>query len=125
MVSFNQVIFAGNVGREPELQTTDSGKQYARFSMAVDSFSAGKEEKDTPMWLNIVAWSQLAEQVSKVVKKGSLVLVSGRLAVRSYTGNDNKERTSVEVIANVVQVLPMPESKRSSQQLDEDELDVA
>src|SRR5438067_1143285 len=87
MISFNQVTFAGNVGRESELQQTDNGNTYARFSLAVDS-SFTKDEP--PMWLTVTAWGKLAEQVSKLVKKGSLVLVSGRLAIRSYTDKESK-----------------------------------
>ena len=113
MVSFNQVIFAGNVGRESELRKTEEGTSVARFSLAVDTFS-GKDEDKAPMWLTVVCWRQLAEQVSKIVKKGSLVLVSGRLSVRSYTDKEQKERTAVEVIASTVQVLPMPSAKESA-----------
>src|SRR5437764_10195966 len=117
MVSFNQVTFAGNVGRESELQQTDNGNTYARFSLAVDS-SFTKDEP--PMWLTVTAWGKLAEQVSKLVKKGSLVLVSGRLAVRSYSDKEGKERTSVDVTANTVEVLPRPE-KAHSQVSEEEE----
>jgi single-strand DNA-binding protein len=58
------------------------------------------------MWLTVVAWRNLSGQVEKVVKKGSLVLVSGRLAVRAYTDKAGTKRTSVEVIAQSIQVLP-------------------
>jgi single-strand DNA-binding protein len=120
-ISFNLVTFIGNVGRDSDLQETPSGSTHARFSLAVDSFS-GKEKE--AMWLSVSAWGNLAEQVSKVVKKGSTVLVSGRLAVRTFTGKDQKEHTTVEVIANVVQVLRYPGAKedRDPEPMEEEEL---
>ena len=108
----NQVTFIGNVGREAELQTSTNDKLHSRFSLAVDTFS-GKEKE--AMWLSISAWGSLAEQVSKVVKKGSLVLVNGRLSVRTYTDKEQTQRTAVEVIANTVQVLAQAEAKAKSQ----------
>ncbi len=108
MISFNNCVFVGNVGRTPELQKTDEGTSYARFSLAVDQY-AGKDEagktKDSAMWLNIVAWRGLSESVAKVVRKGSLVLVNGKLSIRPYTDKEGVEKTSVEIIANAVQIL--------------------
>ncbi len=120
MISFNQVTFAGNVGKESEVHTTETGKTYTRFSLAVDSFA----KDEAPMWLTVTAWGKLAEQVSKLVKKGSLVLVSGRLAVRTYSDKEGKERTSVDVIAHTVEVLPRPE-KANSQVTEPDEAQAA
>jgi single-strand DNA-binding protein len=67
------------------------------------------------MWLTVVAWDKLASRVSEVVKKGSLVLVAGRLSVRSYTDKNNVEKQAVEVTAHTVQALPKPNGKAKSQ----------
>ncbi len=108
MISFNQVVLVGNVGRDPEQRATPEGTPVTSFPLAVDSY-AGKDEsgktKESVMWVNIVAWRTLAESVAKIVKKGRLVLVSGKLSVRKYTGKNNAEKTAVEVIASAVQLL--------------------
>ena len=105
MVSFNQCVFVGNVGPAPEVKKATDGSSYVRFRLAVET-DFRKDSEEPPMWLTVVAWRNLAEQVGKVVTKGSLVLVSGRLAVRNYTDKENSERTSVEVTAQTVQVMP-------------------
>jgi single stranded DNA-binding protein len=60
---------------------------------------------DEPLWLTIVAWRNLATQVEKYVKKGSQVLVSGRLSVDTYTDKDNRKQTGIEIVALDVRFL--------------------
>jgi single-strand DNA-binding protein len=103
MMSFNQCVFVGNAGNDPEARKTDEGVSVVKFSLAVNKFS---KEKEQPMWLTVRCWRELADQIEKVVHKGSPVLVSGKLDVHKYTDKTNVERTSVEVIAHTVQVLP-------------------
>jgi single-strand DNA-binding protein len=104
MKSFNHVVLVGNVGREPTLRTVTTEEneevKMCQFSLAVD---AGKD-KET-LWLSVVAWRRLAEQVKTYVHTGDLVLVEGKLSVRAYTDNDSRERTAVEVIAGDVRFL--------------------
>ena len=119
MVTFNQVTFVGNVGSDVDMHTAGTGKNYTRFRLAVDSFSS-KDNDTPPLWLSVVAWDKLAEQVEKVVRKGSLVLVSGRLAISTYTDKEQKERTSVDVIAHTVQALSLSNKKAESQVSDEE-----
>ena len=99
MAGFNYCVFVGRVGKDPQLQQTNEGVSYCRFRLAVDQ---GNEE---PMWLSVVAWRTLATQVEKYVKKGSLVLVSGRLSVDTYTDKQNQKQTGVEIIALDVRFL--------------------
>jgi single-strand DNA-binding protein len=105
MKSFNHVVLVGNVGREPTLRTVTTEKdeevKVCQFSLAVD---AGKD-KDNTLWLSVVAWRKLAEQVKTYVHKGDLVLVEGKLSVRAYTDHDSRERTAVEVIAGDIRFL--------------------
>ncbi len=103
MIAFNHVVFLGNVGTEPEAKKTANGVSVVKFTLAVNTFAKGKEQA---MWLSVQCWRELAGQMQKVVRKGSLVLVSGSLDVHKYTGKDRVERTAVEVIAHTVQVLP-------------------
>ncbi len=100
MKSFNQLTAVGHVGREPQERTVNEDVKVSSFSLAIDE---GKDKE--PLWLTVVAWRKLAEQVKTYVKKGDLVLVSGKLSVRSYTDKQNVERTAVEVIASDIRFL--------------------
>src|SRR5947207_2820425 len=108
MISFNQVIFVGNVGTTTEKQKTTEGTPVSRFQLAIHTY-AGKDEngkaKEDAMWVSVNCWRDLGERVQKFVTKGALVLVSGRLAIRKYTDKQNQEQTSVEVVASTVELL--------------------
>ena len=100
MASFNQVSFIGRLGKDPELTVTPSGKPVTKFSLAVDQ---GKDQK--PMWLNVTAWEKLAEIVEKYALKGMQVFVQGKLMIRSYDDKQGVKRQSIDIVANVVQIL--------------------
>ncbi len=113
MAGFNHVVMVGRVGVEPQLNQTNEGVSYCRFRLAVDQ---GKEE---PMWLSVVAWRQLATQVERFVKKGSLVLIAGRLSVDTYTDKQNQKQTGVEIVALDVRFLdqkPKAGTERQAEQ---------
>jgi len=82
MATLNQWMGIGHLGKDPVLDVTSDGKPYARFSLAVDQ---GKDRK--PMWLNIVCWDKLAEQMEKFLYKGAQVFVQGRLQISTYKDN--------------------------------------
>ncbi|SRR6266487_2210253 len=119
MSGFNQCIFVGRVGKDPELKQTNEGVSYCRFRLAVDS---GKEE---PLWLSVVAWRTLATQVEKYVKKGSLVLVSGRLSVDTYTDKQNQKQTGVEIVALDVRFLDQKPKEDTKAQAEQPSADAA
>ena len=125
MISYNSCVFIGNAGRAPEVRTTTDGTTIASFSLAVSTWSREAEGKGEPIWLRIVAFGKLAETVEKFVKKGSQVLVAGRLSLREYTTKDGKERTSVEIIAQSIEVQHMEKSKESEVNVDEVERQMA
>lgn len=123
MISFNQCVFVGNVGTVPELKKTKDDVSVCRFRLAVQDYASksAEGEKKEPLWLTVNAWRSLAEQVSTYVKKGSLVLVSGRLAVHTYTDKTNVERTEVEVIASEVRFLDQkPQTPEQTQEPQEE-----
>ncbi|MGI5970956.1 MAG: single-stranded DNA-binding protein [Oscillospiraceae bacterium] len=99
----NQVILMGRLTRDPELRRTGSGIAVASFTLAVDRDFASKEtgEKQTD-FIDIVAWRQTAEFVSKYFTKGQQVAVSGRLQIRDWQDKDGNKRRSAEVIADNV-----------------------
>ena len=120
-MSYNYCLFVGNAGRAPEIHTTNDRMTVASFSLAVSTWSREREGKGEPIWLRIVAFGKLAETVEKLVKKGSQVLVAGRLSVREYTTKDRKEKTVVEIIAQSIEVQHAEKSKESV--IDGDEVD--
>ena len=99
----NKIILIGNLTRDPELGTTQSGISYCRFSIAVNRrFSRENQEVD---YFNIVAWRGLAESCGKNLTKGRKVGITGPVQIRNYEGNDGQKRTSVEVTAEEVEFL--------------------
>jgi single-strand DNA-binding protein len=119
MAAFNHCVFVGRVGVDPQLNQTNEGVSYCRFRLAVDQ---GKEE---PMWLSVVAWRNLATQVEKFVKKGSLVLVSGRLSIDTYTDKQNHKQTGVEIVALDVRFLDQKPKPGTERHADEPSSDAA
>ena len=98
----NKIILMGRLTRDPELRRTQSGTAVTSFSLAVDrDFKSQSGEKETD-FIDIVAWRQTAEFVSKYFTKGSMVAVSGRLQMRDWTDRDGNKRTSAEVVADNV-----------------------
>lgn len=118
-MNYNFCMFVGNAGRAPEIRTTTDGMQVASFSLAVSTWSREREEKGEPIWLRIVAFGKLAETVEKFVKKGSQVLVAGRLSIREYTTKDGKEKTAVEIIAQSIEVQHGAKQQESNINIDE------
>ena len=108
----NKVIHMGRLTRDPELRHTQADIPVASFSLAVDrGFSRRDDSQQNVDFINIVAWRNTAEFVSKWFSKGQLVAVSGRLQVRSYKDRDGNNRTATEVVADEVF---FAESKRDS-----------
>lgn len=95
----NHIVIMGRLTRDPELRQTGSGVSFANFSVAVDrDFSKG-EEKETD-FIDCVAWRHTGEFVSKYFTRGSLIVVSGRLQVRSYTDKYGNNRRAAEIVAD-------------------------
>ena len=97
----NNVQLIGNLGKDPEVRTFDSGKKMATFSIATtDTYKNQKGEKvqDT-QWHNLVIWGKLADVAGKYLKKGSEVAVSGKLVHRNYetAGGEKKYITEINV----------------------------
>ena len=113
----NKIMLIGNLGRDPELNVTSDGIPVTKFSLAVSrntKSSTGEKEKETE-WFNIVAWRQLAEICERYLHKGSKVYIEGRLTQRKYTDREGIQRTSVEVIANDMQMLDSKAASSSSE----------
>lgn len=101
----NKVILVGNLTRDPELTTTNSGVSVCRFAIAVQRrFSNSEGERDVDFF-NIVVWRGAAENCAKFLKKGSKCGVSGRLQNSSYEAQDGSKRYTTEIIADEVEFL--------------------
>lgn len=98
----NHIIIMGRLTRDPEYRTTSSNLSVANFSVAVDRDLAGQSGEKETDFIDCVAWRKTAEFVTKYFTKGSLIVVSGRLQIRSWTDKEgNKRRTAEIVAANV------------------------
>ena len=98
--SVNKVILVGNLGREPEIRRTQSGKTVASFSVATSTRrGGGRDAQENTDWHRIVAWEQLAELCERLLRKGSKVYIEGRLQTREYTDRDGNNRRTTEVVA--------------------------
>ena len=102
MVSFNRVILAGNLTRDPELRFTGDGIPVCSFGLAVNRVFSKNEEVD---FFNVSAWRDLGERVANYKKKGDPVLVEGRLQYRTWEAQDGSKRSAVDVVADNVQFL--------------------
>ena len=102
MVSFNRVILAGNLTRDPELRFTNDGVPVCSFGLAVNRVRSRKEEGD---FFDISAWRELGETVANYKKKGEPILVEGRLQYRTWEAQDGSKRSKVDVVADNVQFL--------------------
>lgn len=95
----NKVQLIGNLGKAPDVRTTESGKKWARFSLATnESYRNTKGEKVTEtQWHNLVAWGKVAEIVEKYLEKGKEVAIEGKLVSRSYNDKDGNKKYITEV----------------------------
>ncbi len=109
----NRIFLIGNLGRDPEMSYTPSGKAVTKFTLAVNRVQRNREsgelQKETD-WFTIVAWERLAETCNSYLRKGSKVFIEGRMQSRKYTDKNGVERTIWDVIASDMQMLDSKEA---------------
>lgn len=103
----NKAFLTGNLTKDPELRTTQSGDAVCTFTIAVNRrhksrAQAGQQEAD---FFHITAWRQLGENAAKWLIKGKKVTVVGPVSCRTYQGNDGKTYASMEVTADDIEYL--------------------
>ena len=106
----NHIVLMGRLTRDVELRYTQSQIPVASFRIAVDRDFGRGDDRQTD-FIDVVAWRQTGEFVSKYFHKGSMIVVSGRLQMRDWTDRDGNKRTSAEVVADNVY---FGESRRDS-----------
>lgn len=94
----NHTIIMGRMTKDPELKKTPNGVSVTSFTLAVDR----DYEKDTTDFIDVVAWRNTAEFVSKYLGKGRMAVASGRLQIRKWTDKDGNERRTAEINADNV-----------------------
>ena len=98
----NRTILQGRLCSDPELRRTNSGTAVASFTVAVDrDFKSQSGEKE-PDFIDVVAWRNTAEFVSKYFSKGRMAVVEGRLQLRDWTDKNSNKRRSAEIVADNV-----------------------
>ena len=99
----NHIVLMGRLTRDPELRRTNNGTAVASFALAVDRDYADKESGEKGVdFIDIVAWRNTAEFVSKYFAKGRMAVVDGRLQIRQWTDKNGNKRYTAEVVANSV-----------------------
>ena len=110
----NKIIVMGRLTRDPELRRTQSGTPVASFTLAVDrDFKDQQTRERATDFIDIVAWRQTGEFVSRYFTKGRMAVVEGRLQGRSWTDKDGNTRRTLEVVADNVY---FGDSKREGEQ---------
>ena len=101
----NKVFLIGNLTRDPELSTTNSGISVCRISIAVSRRFANADGSRETDFFNVVAWRAIAENCAKYLKKGSKIAVMGTIQNRSYEGNDGTKRYTTDITAEEIEFL--------------------
>lgn len=103
----NRVTLIGNVGVDPEMKTTESGKKLTHFTIATnDGFKNSEGQKVTETtWHNVVAWNGLAETATKFLKKGNEVAVEGRIVYRTYEDKNGVTKNTTEIVLSDLALL--------------------
>jgi len=99
MASLNKVILIGNLTRDPELRYTPSGTALCKFGLAVNE---KYKDKESTVFVNIVAWAKTAELSSEYLSKGRSVCIDGRLSFSSWESESGEKRSKLEVTADRV-----------------------
>ena len=108
----NKVFLIGNLTKDPELSTTNSGINYSRFTLAVPK-RYRKDEEQEAEFINIITWRVQADNCQKYLKKGSKACVVGSLQTRNYEAQDGTKRYITEVVAEEVEFLSTKKSEES------------
>jgi single-strand DNA-binding protein len=103
----NKVMVIGNIGRDPEMRYTPSGKPVTSFSLASSRTwtTPDGERREETEWFNVVAWGNLAEICNQILSKSQQVYIEGRLQTRNWEDENGQRHFRTEVVANEMIVL--------------------
>jgi single-strand DNA-binding protein len=106
--SVNKVILVGNLGKDPEIRSIDTGIKVASFTLATSEIYTDKnsgEKKELTDWHDIVVWRGLADVVEKYLKKGMKVYIEGKIKKKSWQDKEGNTRYNTEIIADQLTIL--------------------
>ena len=109
-MSYNHVVLVGNLGQDPEIRNTPTGSKVASFTLATSEYS---KEGNKTEWHKIVVWNKTAEIAEKYLKKGSNILIEGRLQTKKWDDADGNKHSATEIIGNRLVFMGKKESKES------------
>lgn len=100
-LNLNKVVLAGRITADPELKQTPSGVSVLSFTIAVNRrFSRNEQGEQQTDFINMVAWRQTAEFISKYFRKGSAICVTGSIQTRKWQDNQGQNRYATEVVVD-------------------------
>jgi len=107
-MNFNKAIILGNVTKDPEVRALPSGQQVTNFSIATNRYYTATtgEKKEEAEFHNIVCFGKLADITSRYIKKGSLILIEGRIKTRTWMNQQGVKQYKTEIIAESMQMGP-------------------
>ena len=113
-MSYNKVIIEGNLGRDPETKTFDSGNTVCNFTVATTEtwYDNERNKQERTEWHTVNTWGKSAENCSKYLKKGSAVLLEGKLQTRKWQNKDGVNMYSTEINADRVVFIGGSKEKR-------------
>lgn len=106
-MTVNKVILVGNLGRDPELRTTNSGTPVCQISLATSERRKDRDGNwsDHTEWHRVVAFGRSAENVARFCRKGKQIYVEGRISTREWQDKDGNRRWTTEVVADNIRFL--------------------
>ena len=108
----NRIILIGNLTRDPEPGTTQSGVSFTRFTIAVNRTFANAAGERLADYFDVIAWRTVGELCAKQLYKGNKVGITGKVQRRQYEDRDGIKRTSFDVVADEVEFLSPKASAR-------------
>lgn len=117
MSDLNRVMLIGRLGKDPEHRYMPNGKGVSNFSIATsEKWTKDGEKQERTEWHNVVAFEKLAEICSEYLRKGSQVLIEGKLQTRKWQDKEGKDRYTTEIVASGMQMLGgRPQQERQDQ----------
>ena len=107
MPSLNRVTLMGHLGKDPEIKYVGEGTAVCKFSIATSQKYKGVEKTE---WHNIVCWSKTAEIASQYLRKGSLVLIEGRITTNTWQNDEGVKQYRTEIVVSQLHLMPNKQS---------------
>jgi single-strand DNA-binding protein len=115
-MTLNKMMIIGNLGADPELRYTPSGKAVTNLRVAVNDRSRGADGEwvEETMWIGVEVWEQQAERLAEQLRKGNKIYAEGQLRAREYEARDGQKRTALELrFARVVNLERRPRDENA------------